>query len=104
MALTVPNNDQVGARWTRTHTSRLLLETSYLWTQRDTNNNYRDALEPWSARFLEDPGVPSRTGMTSAPPALAILEITTQQLIGGAPSVSDANASNSWSSGARPRT
>jgi carboxypeptidase family protein len=96
LALAVPNNDQVGARWTRTHTSRLLLETSYLWSQRDTNNNYRDALEPWSARFLEDPGVPSRTGMTSAPPALAILEITTQQLIGGAPSVSDANASNSW--------
>jgi len=96
LALAVPKNDQVGARWTRTHTSRLLLETSYLWSQRDTNNNYRDALEPWSARFLEDPGVPSRTGMTSAPPALAILEITTQQLIGGAPSVSDANASNSW--------
>ena len=96
LALAVPSNDQVGARWTRTHTSRLLLETSYLWSQRDTNNNYRDALEPWSARLLEDPGVPSRTGMTSAPPALAILEISTQQLIGGAPSVSDANASNSW--------
>ena len=96
LALAVPSNDQVGARWTRTHTSRLLLETSYLWSQRNTNNNYRDALEPWSARFLEDPGVPSRTGMTSAPPALAILEVTTQQLIGGAPSVSDANASNSW--------
>ncbi|HKH72747.1 MAG TPA: carboxypeptidase regulatory-like domain-containing protein [Vicinamibacterales bacterium] len=96
LALAVPSNDQVGARWTRTHTSRLLLETSYLWSQRDTNNNYRDGLEPWSARFLEDPGVPSRTGMTSAPAALAILEISTQQLIGGAPSVSDANASNSW--------
>jgi hypothetical protein len=96
LALAVPSNDQVGARWTRTHTSRLLLETSYLWSQRDTNNNYRDGLEPWSARFLEDPGVPSRTGMTSAPSALAILEITTGQLIGGAPSVSDANASNSW--------
>ena len=85
-----------GARWTRTHTSRLLLETSYLWSQRDTNNNYRDANEPWSAQFLEEPGVPSRTGMTSAPSALAILEVTTGQLIGGAPSVSDANASNSW--------
>jgi hypothetical protein len=96
LALAVPSNDQVGARWTRTHTSRLLLETSYLWSQRDTNNNYRDALEPWSAQFLEDPGVPSRTGMTAAPPALAILEVTTGQLIGGAPSVSDANASNSW--------
>ena len=96
LALAVPNNDQVGARWTRTHTSRLLFETSFLWSQRDTNNNYRDSLEPWSARFLEDPGVPSRTGMTSAPPALAILEVTTGQLIGGAPSVSDANASNSW--------
>jgi hypothetical protein len=96
LALAVPNNDQLGARWTRTHTSRLLLETSYLWSQRDTNNNYRDANEPWSAQFLEDPGVPSRTGMTSAPSALAILEVTTGQLIGGAPSVSDANASNSW--------
>ena len=96
LALRTPGNDQIGGRWTRTHTSRLLFETSYLWSQRTTDNNYRDALEPWSARFLEDPGLPSRTGMTAAPPALAILEITTQQLIGGAPSVSDHNLSNSW--------
>ena len=63
LALRTPGNDQIGGRWTRTHTSRLLFETSYLWSQRTTDNNYRDALEPWSARFLEDPGLPSRTGM-----------------------------------------
>jgi hypothetical protein len=96
LALANPKNDQVGGRWSRTHTSRLLLETSYLWTERNIDNNYRDALEPWSARFVEDPGVPSRTGMTAAPAALAITEITTGQLIGGAPSISDSNASKSW--------
>jgi hypothetical protein len=96
LALANPKNDQVGGRWTRTHTSRLLLETSYLWSERNIDNNYRDVLEPWSAKFLEEPGVPSRTGMTAAPPALAILEATTGQLIGGAPNVSDSNASKSW--------
>ena len=96
LALRTPGNDQIGGRWSRTQTSRLLFETSYLWSQRTTDNNYRDALDPWSARFLEDPGLPSRTGMTAAPPALAILEVTTGQLIGGAPSVSDHNLSNSW--------
>jgi hypothetical protein len=96
LALATPSNDQVGARWSRTHTSRLLLETSYLWTERNIDNNYRDALEPWSARLLEDPGLPSRRGLTAPPPALAILDLSTFQLIGGAPSVSDSNASRSW--------
>jgi Carboxypeptidase regulatory-like domain len=96
LALRTPGNDQIGGRWSRTHTSRLLFETSYLWSQRTTDNNYRDALDPWSARFVEDPGLPSRTGLTAAPPALAIQELTTLQLIGGAPSVSDHNLSNSW--------
>jgi Carboxypeptidase regulatory-like domain len=96
LALANPKNDQIGGRWTRTHTSRLLFETSYLWTERNIDNNYRDALESWSAKYVDDPGVPSRTGMTAAPPALAILEQSTMQLIGGAPSVSDSNASRSW--------
>src|SRR4030095_1256188 len=55
-----------------------------------------DALENWSAKYVDDPGVPSRTGLSAAPPALAILEQSTMQLIGGAPSVSDSNASRSW--------
>jgi hypothetical protein len=96
LALANPKNDQVGGRWSRTHTSRLLFETSYLWTERNIDNNYRDALDPWSAKFLEDPGLPSRRGLTAAPPALAILDLATFQLIGGAPSVSDSNASTSW--------
>ena len=96
LALDTPDNDQVGARWTRPHTNRLLFETSYLWSERNIANNYRDANEPWSAKFVEDPGLPSQSGLTAPPPALAILDVATGQLIGGAPSVSDLNASRSW--------
>jgi len=96
LALANPKNDQIGGRWSRSHTSRLLFETSYLWTERNIDNNYRDANEAWSAKYLEDPGVPSRTGLTAAPSALAILDLATFQLIGGAPSVSDSNTSKSW--------
>ena len=96
LALFNPANDQAGGRWNRAHTSRLLFETSYLWSERNIANDYRDLNEPWSARLLEDPGTPSHDGLTAAPPALAILDLASFQLIGGAPNVSDFNNSKSW--------
>jgi hypothetical protein len=89
LALNV-QGDQVGARWTRTHTSRLLFETSFLAAKRDTVNDYRGAAEPWSARYVSSSGLP-----TSRPEEYAILDLTTSQLLGLA-SVSDANLSRSW--------
>ena len=82
--------DQVGARWTRTHTSRLLFETSFLAAARDTINNYRGSVAPWSAAQILAGGLPR-----SRPDEYSVLEISTNQLVGLA-NVSDANLSRSW--------
>jgi hypothetical protein len=50
-ALAVPNNDQVGARWTRRTRRACCSKPRIWWSQRDTNNNYRDA--SWVGAFLK---------------------------------------------------
>jgi hypothetical protein len=58
------NGDSGGARWTRTQTSRLLFETTVSGSVRNNYNDYRDGAAAWSARYLQDPGVPA-TGSTT---------------------------------------
>ena len=53
------NGDSGGARWTRTHTSRLLFETTVSGSVRNNYNDYRDGAAAWSARYLQNPGVPA---------------------------------------------
>jgi hypothetical protein len=52
------NGDSGGARWTRTHTSRLLFETTVAGSMRNNYNDYRDDAAAWSARSLGDSGLP----------------------------------------------
>jgi hypothetical protein len=51
------NGDSGGARWTRTHSPRLLFEAAVSGSVRNNYNDYRDGAAAWSARFLED-GLP----------------------------------------------
>lgn len=81
-------SDQFGVRWTRAHSARLLLETSFLWSTSDINNDYRGDAFPWSGSQV-DRGLP-----TARPDSYAILDINTQRLINEA-NVSDANKSKS---------
>jgi hypothetical protein len=88
LELNSPNDQQVGVRWTRTHTSRLLFETSLLRAKGTILNDYRGSAAGWSARYV-DQGLP-----TTRPNEYAILDINTNRLIGLA-NVSDANISHS---------
>lgn len=65
-----------GVRWTRTHTSRLLLEAGYSYFPQWVSNDYGRELEAWGAIHVDN-GLP-----TGRPPAYSILERTTGQQIG----------------------
>ena len=51
------NGDSGGARWTRTHTPRLLFEAAVSGSVRNNYNDYRDGAAGWSARYVES-GLP----------------------------------------------
>jgi hypothetical protein len=70
------NGDSGGARWTSTLTSRLLFETTVSGSVRNNYNDYRDGAAAWSARFLEDPGLPAVAAATAV-----IGEVSTNQLL-----------------------
>src|SRR5688572_16543530 len=70
------NGDSGGARWTRTQGSRLLFETTVSGSVRNNYNDYRDGAAGWSARNLEDPGLPP-VGSTT----YVIGEVSTNQLL-----------------------
>jgi hypothetical protein len=89
LALHSPNSPQIGVRWTRTHTSRLLFETSVLHANSYIFNDYRGSVSGWSGRYVDDPGLP-----TGRPEEYAILNLNNQSLLGVA-SVSDGNTSKS---------
>jgi hypothetical protein len=78
---------QVGGRWTRTQSQRLLFEASFYAAKSEILNNYRGTAEPWSARNAGN--LP-----TTRPDDYAILDINSGRLINLA-SVSDANISTS---------
>jgi hypothetical protein len=90
LALHSPNNPQIGVRWTRTHTSKLLFETSTLYARNYIFNDYRDAAAPWSGRYVDTPGLPP-SGRTND---YAVLNLNTGSLLDLA-SVSDGNTSKS---------
>ena len=90
LELNAPNNQQAALRWTRTQTSRLLLESSFLKAKGSILNDYRGSAAPWSARYVQAPGLP-----TARPANYAILNLNTGSLIDAA-SVSDGNISHSW--------
>ena len=69
------NGDSGGAHWTRTHSSRLLFDTTVSGSVRNNYNDYRDAAEPWSARHLAA-GIPP-----VGPTTYVIGEGSTNQLL-----------------------
>ncbi len=78
---------QVGGRWTRTQTNRLLLEASLYGAHSEIVNGFRGSVEAWSASNVE--GLPA-----TRPDQFAVFDIQSNRQINIA-NVSDANISNS---------